>query len=118
MEVNHAGDTDYVVRVVQIDVERRLEFADYEHPYVGQFFHEDGTIDQGGLYKALAKEFGRCTGKVFIDLKDGGVRQKGWCFIKRESYDDVPTEKFLQETWVTLYGRKVVDVPVDLGGRP
>lgn len=117
-ETHQAGDTEYVVRVQQIDVERKAQFADYEEPYVGEFFHEDGTIDQGDLYRYLAKEFGRCTGKVFIDTTSGEIRHKGWVFVKRERYDDVPSETFLQETWVTLYGRKVESVPVDLGGRP
>jgi hypothetical protein len=117
-ETHQAGETEYVVRIQLIDRERSAGFADFEDPYCGEFFHADGTIDQGGLYRYLAKEYGRCTGKVFIDTTSGEVRQKGWVFEKRAPYDDVPSETFLQETWVSIYGRRVEQVPVDLGGRP
>ena len=56
----------------------------------------------GDLYRMLVKEYGRCTGHVYVDKYDGKTQKVGWVFVKREKYDDVD-ETFLCETWVTVY---------------
>jgi hypothetical protein len=50
----------------------------------------------------MVREYGRCTGRVYIDGADGKGLPIGWVFIKRKEYDDCK-ETFLQETWVTLH---------------
>lgn len=58
----------------------------------------------GDMFRALRREYGRCTGRVYVDYlhKDSkyGPYAVGWVFLKRVPYDDEGT--FLQETWVTL----------------
>jgi hypothetical protein len=64
--------------------------------------YEPFTDDTGKLYRAMVKEYGRCTGHVYIDTKDKGTKVIGLVFIKRQKYDDCD-KTFLLETWVTLY---------------
>ena len=72
--------------------------------------YESFTDDVNRLFKAMQKEYGRCTGKVYID--EGNPTQAraiGWVFEKRMEYEDAhhhwPKEKrfYLQQVWVTLY---------------
>ena len=63
--------------------------------------YESFTSDKGELYKQLSREYGRCTGKVFID-QEGTSHAIGWVFEKRVKYDD-SSENYLLETWVTLH---------------
>lgn len=55
----------------------------------------------GDLFRAMRREYGRCTGRVYIDTEDG-VRSIGWVFVKREQYQDAD-ESYLKETWVTVH---------------
>ena len=55
----------------------------------------------GEVYRYALKEYGRCTGKVYID-RDGRAAHIGWAFQKRRKYDDC-NETYLAETWVTIH---------------
>ncbi len=66
-------------------------------PY--ETYFEDAEI--GSLFLSLQREFGRCTGKMFID-RSGQVQHVGWVFEKRVQYSDCD-EIYLREVWVTLY---------------
>lgn len=73
-------------------------------PIKETYFDEDVT--PGEIYRASLKEYGRCTGKVYIDVKNDDpalttVKQIGWVFEKRIKYDDC-NKTFLQEVWVSL----------------
>ncbi len=59
------------------------------------------TDSYGELYRAMMREYGRCTGKVYIDTKTG-ARAIGWVFMKRQTYDDC-NETYILETWVTVH---------------
>jgi hypothetical protein len=56
----------------------------------------------GELYRAMVREYGRCTSRVYIDSTDAKPVAIGWVFVKRQQYEDSP-ETFLKETWVTLH---------------
>lgn len=60
--------------------------------------YETRHTNQGDLYRALVEDYGRCTGRVYVDTDDG-AQAIGWVFVKRAHYDDT----FLQETWVTVH---------------
>jgi hypothetical protein len=76
----------------------------------------------GELYRALQAEFGRCTGKMYVDVKENDtildscgvwpvknhVVQRGWVFLARCPYDDVPTKTYLREVWVTVWSKQPV----------
>ena len=64
--------------------------------------YETFTDNTGRLFRSLQKEFGRCTGKCYIDMPDGSAKQIGWVFQKRQKYTDC-NETYLAETWVTLH---------------
>jgi hypothetical protein len=64
--------------------------------------YEVWTDDIGELFKSLQKEHGRCTGKSYVDLPNGGHRQIGWVFEKRVRYQD-GSDTYLQEAWVNVY---------------
>lgn len=64
--------------------------------------YEPFTEDTGRLFRSLQQEYGRCSSKMYVDLKDGGSKQVGWVFEKRARYTDC-NETYLQETWVTVY---------------
>lgn len=64
--------------------------------------YEPFTEDTGALYRHCMKEYGRCVGKVRIDLPGGSSKAIGWVFQKRQKYDDC-NDTFLLETWVTLH---------------
>jgi hypothetical protein len=68
--------------------------------------YETFSDDPGELFRAFQREYGRCTGSVFVD-KDGTSRRVGWVFQKRARYTDTK-ESYLMETWVTLHTREPV----------
>lgn len=64
---------------------------------------ETFTDNPGELYRCLMAEYGRCTGKVYVDSADG-PRAIGWVFVKRMVYEDSRNgETYLREVWVTLH---------------
>jgi hypothetical protein len=67
--------------------------------------YETFTSDRGELYRSLVREFGRCTGKVYIDRENQTPQAIGWVFVKRMQYDDC-NETYLREVWVTVHERK------------
>lgn len=73
-----------------------------DHPY------ETFTDNPGKLFRALRREYGRCTGSVHIDTKEGKTRRIGWVFVKRAEYADHfyrghKPDTYLQETWISLH---------------
>lgn len=71
--------------------------------YLGESgLYEPYTDNIKRLFKSLQSEYGRCVGKVYIDLLDGGARSIGWIFEKRLKYSD-SNETYLQQVWVTLH---------------
>jgi|SRR5262245_26684676 len=83
---------------------------------------ESFTDDVGTLYRALQREYGRCTGKVYITTKTEEAVPIGWTFQKREKYGDYGNTKdtYLQEVWVTLFAPCDIEDPrcLSQGGRP
>lgn len=63
---------------------------------------ETFTSDRGELFRSCVREYGRCTGKIYIDRVDGKTHAIGWVFVKRRKYDDC-NKTFLAETWVTVH---------------
>ena len=74
--------------------------------YSGEEPYDTGFDSIGELYRSLVKSWGRCTGKVRIDRKDGETWAIGWVFVKRTTYER-SQDTYLQETWVTLYHQPI-----------
>lgn len=79
----------------------------YVNATKGQQFGESGvyetfTSDKGELYRSLVREFGRCTGRVYVDREGKPPQTVGWVFLKRCNYEDTG-EPYLREVWVTVH---------------
>lgn len=75
--------------------------------------YEPFTENPGELYRHSQREYGRCTGKIYIDAPNGGPPiHCGWVFVGREKYEDVD-ETYLREVWVTLYAKHETTVTLD-----
>lgn len=76
--------------------------------YGGSGWQEPWTDDIGALYAGCVREFGRCTGHVYVDTTAGEVVPVGWVFVKRVEYDDAGRYGFrgdrtyLREVWVSV----------------
>ena len=64
-------------------------------------FYESAYSDRGNLFRACVREYGRCTGRVYVDKRDGTPRAVGWVFIKRMPYDN-SRETYTREVWITV----------------
>ena len=64
--------------------------------------YESFTDDSGKLFRSHRREYGRCTGKVYIDTKDGKTLAIGWVFLGRDKYQGCD-KTYLREVWVTLH---------------
>lgn len=87
------------VRVQLFNRDAARQIADFEDPYVG----EDWPA--GRIYRAMRDEYGRCTGKVYVDVRNGeswDTLHVGWTFESRGRYYDTG-ESYLREALVTLY---------------
>lgn len=70
------------------------------HRFYDEVTETDCTTT-GELYRHLMIEYGRCTGKVYLDSKDGKVWHIGWCFEKKMKYDDC-NDTYIREAWVSV----------------
>lgn len=53
--------------------------------------------DRRSLFRRLSREFGRCSSKVYV----GEGTPVGWCFEKKNRYEDT-RETYIMETLVTI----------------
>lgn len=69
-------------------------------------WYEAYTDDKGRLFKDMQKEYGRCSGKMYVE-PDG--KQVGWVFVKSMQYEDARSkdEVYIREVWVEV--REVVN---------
>ena len=78
--------------------------------------YESSCDTPSELYKVCQREYGRCTGKVYIG-KNKDAKHIGWVFIKSAKYTDTD-EKYIQETWVTIHEKEPVvtreEFPMDI----
>lgn len=73
---------------------------DNEYIYGGNEY-KPFTENRGRLFLLLQKEYGRCTSKMYIDLKDGSTKAIGWVFARKTQYTDSP-DFYYQEVWVEI----------------
>lgn len=66
--------------------------------------HETFADRPGELFRFMRREYGRCTGRVYVDLPGRPAVPVGWIFQARVRYEDCD-ETYLREVWVTLHER-------------
>jgi hypothetical protein len=86
---HHAGDL--LVHVTRVNETRGDCFYDEHEPV------EPDTTN-GDIFRLARAEYGRCTGRVYVDTEDG-ARAIGWVFEKRERYTD-DGNVYLAATWI------------------
>ena len=67
--------------------------------------YESCYDDVGALYRAMQREYGRCTGRVYVDQPNCEPKAVGWVFVKRDKYEN-SGETYLREVWITVHERK------------
>ena len=86
-----------------VNLDKGYRFGESE-PY------EPYTDNVGELFREMRREYGRCTGSVYVDTTDGKVKRIGWVFQKRMEYEDYrrgDSERYYtREVWVTLHDAK------------
>jgi hypothetical protein len=75
----------------------------------GHLFGESDVYESfadtpGELYRSCLKEYGRCTGKVYVDLPGKPATPVGWVFEGRQKYEDTG-ESYLREVWVSIHDK-------------
>lgn len=95
------------LRLTHINATEGHIFSEYDTPLTehdaGLILDEDGRVIMGELYRTGRDEYGRCTGKIYVDTDDG-VRHVGYVFIQRNHYEDTG-EPYTRETWVALVAK-------------
>lgn len=87
--------TPIYIRETYVNLDKGWRFGESD-------VYETDFDDKGKLYRSLVREYGRCTGKMYVDLKGGRTIEAGWVFVKRMQYDD-SNETYLREVWVSLH---------------
>ena len=69
---------------------------------------EDSVIDTvTDIYHFGLGQFGRCTGKVYVDAPSG-AKHVGYVFQGLDKYED-SDETYLREVWISISTRRVLD---------
>ena len=80
---------------VEITLTNETEGHTFEH--LLEPLEDDYT--PGELYRMGLREYGRCTGRVYVDRAGGPPRAIGWVFESRQRYTDTD-RPYLRGAWV------------------
>lgn len=86
---------DLLVHIARVNEDKGWTVYDEREPLDDWWTELDEHELRGELYRHALREYGRCTGKVYVDTDDG-AKAVGWVFVKREHY----SEPYLCTTWV------------------
>ena len=112
-DIKSEFDMRLYVQEEYVNVDRDVRYEGTGTPYESAY----ETTEIGGLYRALVREYGRCTGRVYLDTQSRGTVAVGWVFLKRERYDGSDDDTYLQETWVSVFEPCGEDDPLMLRRR-
>lgn len=103
-----AAEQYTVLKVTHVNATEGHIFSEYTEPL-------DEAFSAAELYRLGSREYGRCTGKVYIDQRvddpsqgSGHTAHIGYVFVSRERYEDTG-EPYLRETWIS---QELVTKPV------
>lgn len=105
MENHEAGKTLIcTARISHRDDGSAVRLGDDERDDIATTIFDGLTTGElrGALYRFGLREYGRCTGKVYVDTQSRGTIHTGYAFEKREPYEDCPAESSRIETWLTV----------------
>ncbi len=98
-----------ILQEEHVNATEHYRFGDTQIEISDTIFDPESKTLIGDIFKYCQHEFGRCTGKVYIDTRTDDdpphkyphTKHVGWVFQKRDRYEDTK-EFYLHETWVTL----------------
>ncbi|HUR18911.1 MAG TPA: hypothetical protein VMZ51_08260 [Acidimicrobiales bacterium] len=100
----------YEVDVSLVNATEGHRFSDFSEPLDKDSWYwrtaepllVHGKPNMGAIYRYARSEYGRCTGRVYVDTETG-AKAIGWVFVSRQKYDDYgTTETYIREAWVTV----------------
>lgn len=97
---------DTVVRITCENVTEGYAFSSWDEPLRHWYFVDVDdeadtiTLDMGRMFRSLQREYGACTGRVYVDRGDEAV-PIGWHFTKKMRYEDTG-EPYMRGVWVSL----------------
>lgn len=73
--------------------------------------YEPYTNNRGELFRAMQREYGRCTSRIYIDRLGSPPIAIGWYFQKRVRYEDAHSNKpdnyFIRGVWVEIISPRI-----------
>lgn len=115
------SDTEYRIEVSLTNEsdDRDVIIWEWSEPVEDWLLDDNGRPDFGEIYRIMRREYGRCTGSVYVDNPDNPARpvRVGWHFVSRQEYDGPPvrtcqaphcdnprhfTTTYLRGAWVTI----------------
>jgi hypothetical protein len=87
------------LRVVLVNEDKNSRFSEWDEPLADTWLGEDAT--SGEIFRAMRREYGRCTSKIYFSYAGRPDREAGWYFIKRCEYED-SSDTYLRGAWVTV----------------
>lgn len=106
-----------VLREVYLNVTQGYSFGEIETP-VGKLFcaRTEGDlvlIPRKELFDDLVGDYGRCTGRVYVDSKERTI-PIGWVFESRQKYEDDPSQTYLREVWVSFVVKETTITRIEI----
>lgn len=87
------------IEVVLTNEDKGYQFARFVERLDNTYMGENAS--SGDIFRAMREEYGRCTGKVYIDEPNDPAKPCGWFFVSRQRYEDTG-EPYLRGAWVTV----------------
>jgi hypothetical protein len=94
-------ETRYRILVTLTDEDQGHRFAEWDEDVPDWLMNDDDTPNMGAIYRASQQDYGRCTGSVYIDRKEGPPKRIGWFFVSRDRTGDTH-EPYLRGAWITV----------------
>lgn len=96
---------DTVVRLNFENVTEGYGFSAWDEPLADWWLahkEDDDTVsvDVARMFRELQREYGRCTGRVYVDTADG-AKPIGWHFGRTMQYED-SRDEYVRGVWVSF----------------
>lgn len=100
-----------------VNATRGYRFDESELP-VGEIFcaRTEGDlvlIPRKELFDDLVGDYGRCTGRVYVDSEERAI-PVGWVFESRQKYQDDSSQTYLREVWVSFVVKETTITHIEI----
>ena len=70
-------------------------------------------IPRKELFDDLVGDYGRCTGRVYVDSEERAI-PVGWVFESRQKHQDDPSQTYLREVWVSFVVKETTITHIEI----